>query len=89
MQELDSGECIEQTVSTNTPVVYIQQGVAVGASGYPPFPSPLYGIDNPDVSQFYDTPEVSGLSFINWPIRWNYRKTSTTNQGLAPPTYPA
>lgn len=87
-QELDFGVSIEQIVSTNTPVTYTQQGFAVGASGYPPFPPAIYGYDDPDNSISYDAPQRDGLVYINFPIRWNYRKTVQGNQGLQPPNYP-
>lgn len=77
-QELDEGAPVEQWVSTHSPVTIIQQGFSVGYSGYLTFPEPLYpaAVDQPDGYQhFRDNPEVSGLAFINWPIRWSYRMT--------------
>lgn len=88
IQELDTGQPVEQVVATNTPVVMLQDGFAVGASGYPPFPVPIYGVDNPDVSVSRSTPQLNGTTYTNFPIRWSYRKTLTADTGLTGPNYP-
>jgi hypothetical protein len=85
-QELDYGEPVPQTVSTNTTVTIVQQGTAVGASGWPPFPRPLWEpIDNPEESVFSDSPELDGLAYVNWPIRWSYRTTLNYHPGIIRP----
>lgn len=88
IQELDNGPPIEQIVSTHTPVQMVQQGTAVGARAYPPFPVPIFGCDSTEQVQFYDTPEVNGLVYENYPIRWSYRKTLNTAPSLVPPNFP-
>lgn len=88
IQELDYGPPVEQVVATHTPVTIVQQGVAVGASGYPTFPVPLFGSDAPDESRSYETPEISGYAATNFAIRWSYRKTFTNNPSLVAPYYP-
>jgi len=88
VQELDSGACIEQTVSTHTPVVMQQQGFAVGAFAYPTFPHPIYGVDNPDMARTYEAAEINGTTGTNFPIRWNYTKTLPYAPTLIAPGVP-
>lgn len=76
--EVDSGQPITQTVSTNSPVVVIQAGEAVGSLAYPSFNPPLFftRLDMPDgYQQTRDTPRLAGNQWVDWPVRWAYRMT--------------
>lgn len=87
--ELDNGVPAEQIVSTNTPVVILQSGEAVGFSAYPAFNTPILPayVDLPDgYVTSAGAPQLSGTVFINYPIRWQYRMTLPTNITIPLPT---
>lgn len=67
---------IRQITSPYSIVRYQHSGVAVGHTSRPEPPEPFFGraiLVNEAESVSYDHPEPMGLSFINWPVRWNYQ----------------
>lgn len=79
--ELDSGQPIEQIVSSFTPVTVIQAGEAVGSLSYPNVNQPIFPsqVDLPDGLQISTSaPRLDGNTYVDWPIRWAYRMALTS-----------
>lgn len=80
-----------QTLQTDTPFFYIQQGRAVGFTAYPTPPAALFpsAVHNELISIIYETPEevrYDGVTQTNllYPVSWSYVMETTTSQTGVP-----
>lgn len=86
-----SGAPIAQTLQTDTPFYYIQEGSALGREAYISPPGPVYpGIEHVEQREiYYDTPEdmrVGGNELLR--TSWRYVMEATTDQGFSAFTIP-
>lgn len=92
--ELLNGPPITQYTTTQTAIVILQAGRAVGATSYPDINPSLIPslLDRPEGLQITrGTPERVNGAYINWPVSWSYRMTVSTAQGVAAgmPAFPS
>lgn len=87
--ELDNGLPVEQTVSSNTPIVVVQRGTAVGLLSYPVPNIPLLPINTmrgPEDDQISESaPRRSRFADLEYPVSWLYRFTLTSPVGIPHP----
>lgn len=68
------GPPISQVVATNTPMLAIQSGEAVGVLAYPPIPPPIWpAVEHQDKRRIERvSPKRTGPSFTGWKVSWSY-----------------
>ena len=86
--EVDSGRPIEQVTSTNTPVTMVQEGYAVGMTGWPE-PNQCYAPTQLDLPEGYqvsfETPQRHANGWLDYRTSWSYHCTFVESPGFPTP----